>query len=75
MYFYNFHENHPKKTVTQKAKIRPIWSPWLGGTNLDLSILTNASTSADVQAQHWKQNYRKAMLKALVYLYIISSQI
>jgi hypothetical protein len=27
-YFFNLAKNCPKQTVTQLAKIRPIWSPW-----------------------------------------------
>jgi nicotinamidase-related amidase len=30
-YFSNFQKNCPKKIIAQKAKIRPIWSPWTRG--------------------------------------------
>jgi hypothetical protein len=26
-YFFNF-KKYPRETITQSAKIRPIWSPW-----------------------------------------------
>jgi hypothetical protein len=44
-FFCNFFKNCPQQTITQSAKIRPIWSPWLQSpTAVLMCIATVIST-------------------------------